>query len=189
MNTASFNNPFVYPQSPAAPIATNFLRDQGTSVVAVEKAGSSSQRALSIGGAVPIVFGKFANDTGGVWVSAPAARYGLQLKDTDNSSFSFGLVISDGKLGPISENDIYKGSFKLADLPNRNYTNAYGFMPEVGYDYSFSETVTTPGSPGTDDTVNVDDVTVSINKSNTTLWSTSSFATFVTYSGVKSIKR
>ena len=77
MSTASFNNPFVYPQSPAAPIATNFLRDQGTSVVAVEKAGSSSQRALSIGSAVPIVFGKFIGNTGGVWVSAPAARYGL----------------------------------------------------------------------------------------------------------------
>ena len=187
MSTASLNNPFVYPQSPAAPISTNFLRDQGTSVAAIEKGGFSGQIALSIGSAVPIVFGKFIESKGGVWVNSPAARYGLQLKDTDNSSFSFGLVISDGRLGPIDESDIYKGSFNLSDLPNRNFTNAYGFMPEVGYDYSFSETTTTPGTPGTDDTVTVGDTTVSINKSNTTLWNTSSFSTFVTYSGVKSI--
>ena len=160
------DNPFVYPQTSAKPISTNYLRDEAGSVEVVEKDASGTQRVVATGGAIPVVFGKYQDNAGGVWVSPPAARVGLQLSDTENSKFSFGLVVSDGEIGPIDAADIYKGAFALNDLQNRSYTNAYGFMPEAGYNYSFSETTFTPGTPGTDDEIIRGTIQVPINQTN-----------------------
>lgn len=162
MNTMN-NSPFVYPQNPAAPIATNFLRDQADSVDVVERDATGTQRVIKIGSAIPIVFGKFANGSGGVWVNAPAARFGLQITNTsDGTSFSTGMVISDGKIGAIGIDDIYKGALALNALPSEDsidtsislitpavVVNAYGFMPEEGFNYISGSFIVTPGTPGT----------------------------------------
>ena len=76
---------------------------------------------VNIGSSIPIVFGEFRNNSGGVWVLPPAARYGLQIRDQSNSGFSFGMIIGEGQIGQIGNNDIYKGSFRLIDLRAPNY--------------------------------------------------------------------
>lgn len=144
-------NPFIDPQSPATPISTNFLRDEFDAVDTVEKDATGEQRVIAIGSSIPIVFCKFADNSGGTWVSPPAARYGLQLSDTLENSFALGLVISEGEIGGIDSADVYKGAFKLSDLSDTGITNSFGSMPTEGYDYSFSNTTTTPGNPGTPD--------------------------------------
>lgn len=184
--SGSQRNPFVYPQSPAAPISTNFLRDEANSVETVDKEASGPQRVISIGSPIPIVFGRVLNGKGGVWVNPPAARYGLQLSDTTGNDFATGLVISDGPIGAIAKGDIYKGGFKLIDLSG-DHTNAYGVMPTYGYNYTFSETTVIPGTPGTDDTVVPGTATFSINQSNWGSWTSSNFRTFVTRSNTKSV--
>lgn len=144
-------NPFVFPQGPSAPIATSFLLGELNAVEVLEKDATGPQRVISIGSAIPVVFCKFADNAGGAWVSPPAARYGLQLTDSGTNSFSFGMVISEGRIGDIAEGDIYKGTFLLENLSNTGFTLNYGSMPTSGYDYSFSSTTTTPGIPGTPD--------------------------------------
>ena len=109
------------------------------------------QRVVSIGSAIPVVFGKFADRKGGVWANPVAGRMGLQLSDTQDNAFSFGMVVSDGKISPVADDDIYKGTFPLSALKAVNVVNAFGYMPEEGFDYTFSSTITTPGQPGTPD--------------------------------------
>lgn len=179
-------SPFVYPQKSANPIATNYLRDEAQSVEVVEKEASGQQRVVNIGSSIPIVFGEFRNNSGGVWVLPPAARYGLQIRDQSNSGFSFGMIIGEGQIGQIGNNDIYKGSFRLIDLPNGASTNAYSTMPESGYNYTFSETITTPGTPGTDDSVETGEQTFTINQSSYQTW-TNSFTTYVSRYATKSV--
>ncbi len=184
--SASQTNPFVYPQSPAAPISTNFLRDEANSVETVDKEASGPQRVIAIGSPIPIVFGRVLDGNGGVWVNPPAARYGLQLSDTTGNDFATGLVVSDGQIEPVNKADIYKGGFTLLDLSG-DHTNAYGVMPTLGYNYTFSETTVIPGTPGTDDTVVPGTSTFSINQSNWGSWTSSNFRTFVTRSNTKSV--
>lgn len=152
---ASNINPFVYPQGPSAPISTSYLLDEANAVDLLEKDASSPQRVIVVSSAIPLVFCKFSDNKGGAWVSPPAARYGLQLSDTQDNLFSFGMVVSDGKIGVIADEDVYKGTFALADLTDTQVTNAFGEMPTTGFNYSFTSETTEPGSPGTEDTTNV----------------------------------
>ena len=150
-------NPFLFPQYSTSPIAAGKLRDEQEAIKTAEGDATANQRALSIGSAVPIVFGKFVDRRGGVWANPVAGRMGLQLSDTQDNHFSFGMVVSDGKISPIANDDIYKGTFPLSALKDAVAVNAYGSMPEDGFDYSFSSTVTTPGQEGTpDETVEVE---------------------------------
>ena len=148
--------PFISRQSASTPIVTNLLRDEFDAVATVEKEATSQQRVVAIGNSIPIVYGKFENNVGGIWVSPPAAKYGLQITDTLGNSFSLGLVISDGEIGPIELTDIYKGAFNLNSLNNVASVFEYGAMPTAGFNYTFSSTSTTPGTPAipaTPDTV------------------------------------
>lgn len=174
--------PFVYPQTAAQPIATNSLLEESASVDVVEKEASGSQRVITTGTAIPIVFGKFADGSGGVWVSPPAARVGLKFRDTENSEFAFGLVVSDGQIGTIDGTDLYKGAFRISDLMASDFTNAYGFLPTNGYDYTISETTTEPGSPGTDDQYQEREQTVTINQQNYTSIQTQNFVSVISRS-------
>ena len=128
-------NPFLYPQSSSSPIATGTLRDEQEAIKTAEGDATASQRALSIGSAVPIVFGKFVDRRGGVWAKPVAGRIGLQLSDTQDNSFAFGMVVIDGKISPIADDDIYKGTFPLSALKNPAAVNSFGSMPEDGFDY------------------------------------------------------
>jgi hypothetical protein len=160
-------NPFLYPQYSTSPIAAGTLRDEQEAIKTAEGDATANQRALSIGSAVPIVFGKFANRKGGVWANPVAGRMGLQLSDTQDNHFSFGMVVSDGKISPIADDDIYKGTFPMSALKEPVAVNAYGYMPEDGFDYSFSSTITTPGQEGTPDETEERDVESGVNISGT----------------------
>lgn len=140
-------DPFIAQQSASSPISTNLLRDEYDAVATVEKDATGEQRVVAIGNSIPLVYGKFQDNVGGVWVSPPAARYGLQLTDTLGNSFALGLIVSDGEIGSISISDIYKGAFSLSNISGASSTFAYGSMPTSGYDYSFSTVTTIPGTP------------------------------------------
>lgn len=149
-------DPFIAQQSASAPISTNLLRDEYDAVATVEKDATGEQRVIAVGNSIPLVYGKFQDNVGGVWVSPPAARYGLRLTDTLGDSFALGLVVSDGEIGSISIDDIYKGAFSLRNISGATSSFAYGSMPSAGYDYSFSTITTIPGTPeipATPDTV------------------------------------
>lgn len=181
-------NPFVDPQSPATPISTNFLRDEFDAVDIVEKDATGEQRVIAIGSSIPIVFCKFENNSGGTWVSPPAARYGLQLSDTLNNSFALGLVISEGDIGDISAADIYKGGFQLSSLSSTASVNSLGSMPTQGFDYSFSNTITTPGDPGTPDTETIEVIEDSaIKTDNSFPWNKSFWRTAFTFNNISSL--
>lgn len=139
--------PFISRQSASTPIVTNLLRDEFDAVATVEKEATGEQRVVAIGNSIPIVYGKFENNVGGVWVSPPAAKYGLQITDTLGNSFSLGLVVSDGEIGSVSLDDIYKGAFNLSSLDDAASVFQYGAMPTSGFNYTFSSTSTTPGTP------------------------------------------
>lgn len=139
--------PFITRQSASVPITTNLLRDEFDAVATVEKEASGEQRVVAIGNSIPVVFGKFENNVGGVWVSPPAAKYGLQITDTLGNSFSLGLVVSDGEIGPIAITDIYKGAFNLNSLSEAASVFQFGGMPTAGFNYTFSSTSTIPGKP------------------------------------------
>jgi hypothetical protein len=140
-------DPFIAQQSASAPISTNLLRDEYDAVATVEKDATGEQRVVAVGNSIPLVYGKFQENVGGVWVSPPAARYGLRLTDTLGDSFALGLVISDGEIGSISIDDIYKGAFSLKNISGATSAFAYGTMPTSGYDYTFSTVSTVPGTP------------------------------------------
>lgn len=170
-------NPFIDPQSPATPISTNFLRDEFDAVDTVEKDATGEQRVVAIGSSIPIVFCKFNNNSGGTWVSPPAARYGLQLSDTLDNSFALGLIISEGQIGDIDIDDVYKGGFSFNDLSDTEIQNAYGFMPTTDFDYTFTSTITTPGVPGTPSTTETTVVEDSEVRSANSSWSKNSYTT------------
>jgi len=183
-------NPFLFPQYSTSPIAAGTLRDEQEAIKTAEGDATANQRALSIGSAVPIVFGKFANRKGGVWANPVAGRMGLQLSDTQDNHFSFGMVVSDGKISPIANDDIYKGTFPMSALKGAVAVNAYGSMPENGFNYSFSSTVTTPGQEGTPDKTVTEDRESSVNVSSTqtlNYYTDDSFRTVVSVSSAKSI--
>lgn len=186
--TALDYNPFVDPQSPATPISTNFLRDEFDAVDVVEKDATGEQRVIAIGSSIPIVFCKFDNNSGGTWVSPAAARYGLQLSDTLNNSFALGLIISEGSIGDIDVADIYKGGFQLSSLSDIAVVNSFGSMPTENFDYSFSNTITTPGDPGTPDTETVEVIEDSAIKTDTGFsWSKSFWNTAFTFNNTSSL--
>ena len=140
-------DPFIAQQSAAAPISTNLLRDEYDAVATVEKDATGEQRVVAVGNSIPLVYGKFEDNVGGVWVSPPAARYGLKLTDTLGDSFALGLIISDGEIGSISIDDVYKGAFSLKNISASAVSFAYGSMPSSGFDYTFSTVTTIPGTP------------------------------------------
>ena len=183
-------NPFLFPQYSTSPIAAGTLRDEQEAIKTAEGDATANQRALSIGSAVPIVFGKFVNRRGGVWANPVAGRMGLQLSDTQDNHFSFGMVVSDGKISPVANSDIYKGTFPLSALKNPVAVNSYGSMPEAGFDYSFSSTVTTPGQEGTPDETEVRDIVSAVNTSASqalNAYNDDTFRTVLSVSSAKSI--
>ena len=76
------------------------------------------------------------------------------------------MVVSDGNIGAIADKDIYKGTFPISELKNAVAVNSYSAMPEEGFDYSFSSTITTPGQPGTPDEIVTTSVSYNVDINN-----------------------
>lgn len=141
---------YITPQSASAPISTNLRKDEFAALQTVDQNATAEQRVIATGNSVPIVFGVYANNEGGVWVTPPAARYGLQIDLNTGYSFSFGLVLSDGYVPPIAVADIYKGVSQLTTLVGYGATTTYGGLATSGFDYTL--TFTTAAIAGTPDT-------------------------------------
>jgi hypothetical protein len=114
--------------------------DAWGAVVATDADVTSTQRVIEIGSHVPIVFGKAANGDGGVWVTPAAARFGAQAHPTTGTNVSIGMVVSDGRVGDIAAEDVYKGAARINELLDWKTAFAYGSMPELGFDYTLSNT-------------------------------------------------
>ena len=130
----------IKPLGPSSPFVAGELLDAWGSVLATEADVTSAQRAIEIGSRIPIVFGKTRNSTGGVWVTPAAARFGGRTHPTDGTTVSIGMVVSDGQIGSISSDDVYKGSAKISELLDWKSEFAYGSMPSSGFDYTLSAT-------------------------------------------------
>ena len=145
---------YISPQSASSPITANLRRDEIVSLQTTDNNSTQQQRVLQIGGAIPLVFGVYepSTDTGGVWLTPPAARYGIQYDESSDDFFSFGLIISDGEVPRISISDIYKGALSFNTLLSPSVSTTFGGLATVGFDYSLtylqagSPTVGTPGS-------------------------------------------
>ena len=144
---------YISPQSASSPITANLRRDEIVSLQTTDNNSTQQQRVLQIGGAIPLVFGVYesSTDTGGVWLTPPAARYGIQYDESSDDFFSFGLIISDGEVPRIPISDIYKGALSFNTLLSPSVSTTFGGLATVGFDYTLtfleagSPTVGTPG--------------------------------------------
>lgn len=144
---------YIVPQSASAPITTNLRKDELAALQTVDQNATADQRVIATGNSIPIVFGVYASNKGGVWVTPPAARYGLQIDEATGYSFSYGLVLSDGYVPPIDESDIYQGVSPLTNLLNYKTDTVYDNLATTDYNYTLTYTTAgTPDIPGTPDT-------------------------------------
>lgn len=133
------SNPnYIAPQSASAPITTNLRKDELAALLTVEQGATAQQRIAATGNSIPLVFCRQTGGVGGAWVTPPAARYGVEENVNTGDYFAFGLIISDGQIPAIAEADIWKGPIKVNTLSGYGITNAYGSMPESGYNYTLT---------------------------------------------------
>lgn len=144
MNT---NPNYIAPQSASAPITTNLRKDELAALNTVDQGATAQQRVIATGNSIPLVFCKFANNQGGAWVTPPAARYGLQLTESAENAYSFGLILSDGQVPAVPISDIYKGALPVGDLIAPDAVTTYSGLATTGFNYAL--TYTTAGTPGT----------------------------------------
>ena len=130
----------IKPLGASSPFVTGELLDAWGSVVATEADVTSTQRTIEIGAHIPVVFGKARDGNGGVWVTPAAARFGGQVHPTNGTTVSIGMVVSDGQIGSITSDNVYKGSAKISELLDWKTEFAYGSMPSNGFDYTLSAT-------------------------------------------------
>jgi len=140
---------YIPPQGPSSAISTNLRKDERVSLQSVDTEPTQQQRVVEIGSSIPLVFGVYEieTNTGGVWITPPAARYGIQFSDTTGQRFSFGLIVSDGELPAIPIEDLYKGALSFDTLLSPNAVTTYGGLATTGFDYTL--TYVTAGSPAT----------------------------------------
>ena len=133
---------YITPQSASSPITANLRKDELVSLQSSDNETTRQQRVVQIGGSVPVVFGIYKPETlsGGVWLTPPAARYGIQYDEAGEDSFSFGLIISDGEVPSIAIEDVYKGAFSCNDLISPAVVTTYNGLEVTGFDYTLSYT-------------------------------------------------
>ena len=132
------NPSYIAPQSASAPITTNLRKDELAALLTVDKDATGQQRIIATGNSVPLVFCRQTGGIGGAWVTPPAARYGVEENANTGDYFAFGLVISDGQIPAIADDDIWKGPIRCNTLSEFAATNAYGSMPSTEYNYTLT---------------------------------------------------
>lgn len=126
------------PQGALSPFANGSSQDQFESYQSIEANLTDRQRVIILGSRIPIVFGKEDQGEGGVWVTPAAARFGVQIVPGSLTSFSIGLVVSDGQIETIAAKDVYKGAYSILTVPGYRVTFAYSSMPTSGFNYALS---------------------------------------------------
>jgi len=144
---------YISPQSASSPITTNLRKDELAALQAVDDNATSRQRAIQTGNSIPLVFCSYMpeNAIGGVWLAPPAVRIGAQYKESDISSFSYGLVLGDGEMPSIALADIQQGASALTSLLSPSAVTTYNGLAVSGFDYTLTyETAGSPqvGTPG-----------------------------------------
>jgi hypothetical protein len=142
-------NNYILPQSASSAITTNLRKDELASLQSTNDVATSRQRPIQTGNSIPIVFCSYISDynIGGVWIAPPAARIGVQYKESDISSFSFGLILGDGQMPAVSANDIQQGSTSIVSLPSSSAVTTYSGLANAGFDYTLTyESSATPGT-------------------------------------------
>ena len=144
---------YISPQSASSPITTNLRKDELAALQAVDDNATSRQRAVQTGNSIPLVFCSYMpeNAIGGVWLAPPAVRIGAQYKESDISSFSYGLVLGDGEMPSIALADIQQGASALTSLLSPSAVTTYNGLAVSGFDYTLTyETAGSPqvGTPG-----------------------------------------
>lgn len=134
------SNPnYIGPQSASAPITTNLRKDELAALLTVDQGATAQQRIVATGNSIPLVFARqTSTGIGGVWVTPPAARYGVEENANTGDYFAFGLVISDGRISSIASADIWKGPIRCNSLSGFGATNAYGSLPTSGFNYTLT---------------------------------------------------
>jgi hypothetical protein len=120
---------------------TGEWNDLNGSVQSTEAPLTGPQEVVAIGNRIPVVFGKQVNGAGGVWVTPPAARYGVKADQAANTvGAAVGLVVSDGKIGAIATADVYRGATAVSALAGGKSVFKYGSMPSLsdGFDFTVS---------------------------------------------------
>jgi hypothetical protein len=80
-----------------------------------------------------------------VWVTPPAARYGVGFDQGNNViGAHVGLVVSDGEVGAIAAADVYRGPVAVSALRDGLAVFRYNGMPDAsdGFEYRVSGTTT-----------------------------------------------
>lgn len=134
------SNPnYIGPQSASAPITTNLRKDELAALLTVNQDATAQQRIVATGNSIPLVFARqTSTGIGGVWVTPPAVRFGAEKNYVDGDYFEIGLIVSDGEIPVIDENDIWKGAIKVNTLSEYGVASAYGSLPTEGFDYSLT---------------------------------------------------
>lgn len=133
------NPAYIVPQSASAPITTNLRKDELAALLTVDQNATAEQRIAAIGTSIPLVFTRqTSTGIGGVWVTPPAVRFGAEKNYVDGDYFQIGLIISDGEISAINENDVWKGAIRVNTLSEYGVANAYGSLPTEGFDYSLT---------------------------------------------------
>jgi hypothetical protein len=135
------------PQQPGATSVwhTGEWKDTAGSVGTTDAGLTEAQRVVVLGNRIQVVFGKHVNGAGGVWVTPPAARYGVKFNQGQNIiGAAVGLVVSDGEIGTVATDDVYRGPSAVAKLKDGLSVFRYDGMPDVsdGFDYGVSGTTT-----------------------------------------------
>jgi hypothetical protein len=73
----------------------------------------TQQRYIALGEPVPIVFGRFRNGAGGVWVSPGATEARFQNDASNNVTAYYHLVISEGQISSIAVKDVFQRACRL----------------------------------------------------------------------------
>jgi hypothetical protein len=129
--------------SASSPFVSALQQDAWGAVEAGDADLTSSQRVITIGTPIQVVFCKHVAGAGGAWVTPPAARIGAKYDEVAGVTSTVGLVVSDGRIGDIATGDVYKGATVVTGLTNGASLFRYGGMPDIadGYDWQSSQTV------------------------------------------------
>lgn len=101
-------------------ISRFFAIQSGTVATPSEETGSSAggsldtpQRATVIGEPVPIVFGRYRNNAGGVFISPGATEARFQNNSSNAVTAFYHLVLSEGEIDSIPVKDVFQRSCRV----------------------------------------------------------------------------
>ena len=115
---------YVYPQGPSAAISKLKRIDENASANEPVQLDSEQQAAI-IGETIPLVFGKRADDVGGMWVDPRLIQIGLK-----DDQFSLLYVLTQGRLVNLPDEDVRYGSTPVNDINPHSLCLAYQQIPD-----------------------------------------------------------